>query len=73
MSNSVSQDWGHRSKLSLYTWAIFSIMKIDTKPHFHFQDTGSIDFSGVLIKKYEDMFLRECSIGSSSQDKEALC
>ena len=39
------------------TWAIFSIMKIDTKTHFHFQGIDSIDFSGVLIKKYEDTFL----------------
>lgn len=39
-----------------YTWAIFSIMKIDTKSHFHFQNIESIDFSGVLIKKYEDTF-----------------
>lgn len=39
-----------------YTWAIFSIMKIDTKSRFHFQGIESIDFSGVLIKKYEDTF-----------------
>lgn len=39
-----------------YTWAIFSIMKIDTKSCFHFQGIESIDFSGVLIKKYEDTY-----------------
>lgn len=39
-----------------YTWAIFSIIKIDTKSCFHFQGIESIDFSGVLIKKYEDTY-----------------
>ena len=40
----------------IYIWAIFSIMKIDTKSCFYFQGIESIDFSHALIKKYEDTF-----------------